>query len=383
MPPGSSDYGVYVHLPWCESRCHYCNFNVHVDPHRDEARYTDALLRQWGRHQPLFSGRPSTLSFGGGTPSLHPVDQLSDIISAIAPTGEVSLEANPSSTTPEKLAGWRAAGVTRLSIGLQTTSERHRRFLNRRHSAADAQALVREVAAAGFESWSLDLIFALPAQDRHEVDAELDRVLELDPPHLSLYGLTVEPGTALAAAVDRGQVVPADDDRWVDLQDRVVHRLQAAGMERYEVSNFARPGHRCAHNSHYWRGRDYAGLGVGAHGLLPDGRRTVGHADPSTFIAAAAPWATAEHPTPRSRLTDYIISTLRHRDGVCLRGLAARGGTVDLKRLERRVPIRALVLEEAAIRLGAEGWNIADRLALEIDRCVESSDSIANSDGVH
>ncbi|HJN75756.1 MAG TPA: coproporphyrinogen-III oxidase family protein [Myxococcota bacterium] len=340
-----SRYGVYVHLPWCARRCHYCSFNVHVDPSRDEEAYTEAVLRQWETLREHFSGPPETLAFGGGTPSLHPPRLLGRLVDAIAPAGEISLEANPESMNTD---AWLALGITRVSLGVQTFDPRQVRFLNR-HRPEHAQRALEAVKR--FPTWSVDLIFGLPDQELGDLDVELDRLLAHDPPHASLYGLTVHPGTAFSAAVARGQLQPAGDDRYVDLYERAAERLEDAGLARYEVSNFARVGHRSAHNLHYWTMRPYAGLGAGAHGLLPDGRRTVGTADPRAFIADPLDML-VETPTPDQVAVDQLLSCIRLREGTSsanfdeavLAELAAAG----------------LVAVDSHVRLVGPGWALAD-----------------------
>jgi len=353
-----TEYGVYVHLPWCARRCHYCSFNVHVDEARPEAAYTRAVIEQWAALCPAFEGRPSTLAFGGGTPSLHPPALLAEIIDAVGATAEISLEANPESMNAE---AWLDIGVTRVSVGVQTFDERAVRFLNR-HSVEAAHRAIS--AARAFPSWSVDLIFGLPGQDLAAWDRELDVLLAEDPPHASLYGLTVHPGTPYARAVEAGHHLPVDEDTSGAFYERAAERLIGAGLERYEVSNFARPGHRSRHNTHYWSDRPYAGLGAGAHGYLPDGRRTLSAADPATFIAAPTRWHD-EAPTPDQAATDRLLAMIRSSDGVPNAGFDARvvGDLVDA----------GLVRADDRVRLNGRGWGLADYVTLRLARCAQRS----------
>ena len=359
-------YGVYVHLPWCATRCHYCSFNIHLDRRRPERAYTTALLRQWAAHAEHFQGAPETLHFGGGTPSLHPVELLAELIEAVGAQAEVALEANPSSTSPEQVRAWLDAGVTRLSLGIQTFSPRFARFLNRGHSLEESLALLDAVATERPASWSVDLIFGLPEQTLAELDEELDHLLSRRPPHVSLYGLTVEPGTAYANTVGRGRRPPAGEELWERMYLRVVERLSESGYERYEVSNFALPGHRSRHNEHTWRYRPYAGLGAGAHGFLPSGARTVGRPDPAGFIANPLLWESLEPPDPEQALSDLVVSTLRHTEGLPRPTLRRMGQRLDLAALAPLLDSGHLALSPEALRLGPAGWTVADALSLKV-----------------
>lgn len=360
-------YGVYIHLPWCASRCHYCSFNIHLAQRRPEAAYTRALLKQWHAQRALFEGSPETLHFGGGTPSLHPPELLARLVEDIGPTAEVGLEANPSSTSPEQVRAWLRAGVTRLSLGIQSFSPRFVRFLNRGHSLEQSLALLDAVAAEQPPSWSVDLIFGLPEQTLADLDQELNHLLSRRPPHVSLYGLTVEPGTAYARTVTKGRWVPADEGTWEAMYLRVVERLEEQGYERYEVSNFALPGHRSRHNEQYWRYRPYAGLGAGAHGFLPDGRRTVGLEQPEDFIERPLTWASIERPGAEEALGDLLVSTLRHSEGLPLEMLHAHGWALDAARLQPLLVSGHLLLDARSLRLGPQGWTVADALTARIE----------------
>lgn len=360
MPTNLPAWGVYVHIPWCRTRCPYCAFTIVVDRDSPKHAYTLALLRQWEAVAPQFPSPPTTLAFGGGTPSLHPPEDLTTIIRTIQPTGEVSLEANPGQVSPALLDAWREAGVTRLSVGVQTFSRRHARLLNRGHTVEDAEALLRDVARAGFRSWSADLIFATPGQTLAELDADLDALLAAGPPHVSLYGLTAEEETPYGRAVASGRITPADEHAWRAAYERVVSRLEDAGLARYEVSNFARPGHRSTHNEHYWRGRPYAGLGVGAAGYWPDGARTQGPEDVAAYIADPVGTCAIERPSPADAAVDWLVGTTRHVDGLALDELRARGFT--LRDDVVRGLVRAGLLQTTPTGLGLTpaGFPVAD-----------------------
>jgi oxygen-independent coproporphyrinogen-3 oxidase len=356
------EYGVYVHIPWCRVHCPYCAFNVSTrrdPPHR---AYTDAILREWALRRPLFPGRPTSVYFGGGTPSLCPPDEIARIVTGIdaAPGAEISLEANPG-TLVAPLAAFRDAGVTRLSLGVQTFDPGLARRLGRGHSSDDARALVAEAQGSGFASVSFDLLFAGPRQTRAGFAADLAVTATLAPDHVSLYGLTIEAGTAFA----RLGRSPADEDLWRAMYDDAVDALGQAGLARYEVSNFARAGHRSRHNEHYWRARRWAGLGAGAHAWWPDGTRVVNVAAPEAYVAAADPIATQERPPPEALAFELVWSTVRHVDGLDRDPLVATTGldvTID------PALVNAGLVTEAGrhVRLTLAGFPLADGIAARL-----------------
>ena len=363
--PAAPPWGIYVHVPWCRVRCPYCAFNVHPD--RD-ARWDDfaaGIARDLALWRPSFVGSPGSVYFGGGTPSLLPLGVLHQLLHVLPRAEEITLEANPGTVDAELLSAWREAGVTRLSLGIQTFDPRYAGMLNRGHSVDDARELLAGVRAAGFETWSFDLMFGLPGQTLGELDADLGQVIDHRPPHVSLYGLTVEPGTPWERAVGSGKLVPVGDDEWRAMYDRIVERLQGAGWERYEVSNFALPGHRSQHNEAIWRGGHYAGLGPGAHGFLPDGERTIATADPAAWVRS--PVASRERPTPEQAAADRVLGQLRHRDGLDLESLAADlDASVDEGALDALVNASLLTRRGARRALTSAGFALADAVTRHV-----------------
>lgn len=321
--PDPTPWGAYVHTPWCRLHCPYCNFNVSTRPPR-WGDWIAGLRAEWAVRRSAFPGEAATLYLGGGTPSLAPVDVLAEVLSIVprAAGAELTIEANPGDLTPARLAAWRGLGVHRLSLGVQTFNPRFARLLARGHTARQSRELVAMVREAGLSTWNVDVIFALPGQTPADFDEDLSAILETDPPHVSLYGLTFEPGTPLTRARDRGRLADPDEADWRAMYDRAVLALESAGIHRYEVSNFARDGHRSRHNEATWRGGAYVGLGPGAHGFAPDGTRTEGHADLDAW--RADPMGTVEHPTPAAAAVDLVLSTLRHVDGLHLDALRTR-----------------------------------------------------------
>ncbi len=361
-------WGVYLHIPWCLTRCPYCAFNVEVHPSPPTRAYTEALLVQWEGVRSRFEGPPSTIFLGGGTPSLHPPGDLARLVQALDPVedGEVTLEANPGTVDAQALQGLRSAGINRLSLGIQTFHEGHARFLNRAHSVGDARSLLAQVKQAGFRSWSADLIFALPDQTLAEFHGDLDALLHAEPPHVSLYGLTAEPGTPYTRGLEKGQFPAQDTDLWADMYAAAVERLEAAGLLRYEVSNFARPGHRSAHNELYWRGHRYAGLGAGAHGWLPDGERTIAQVAPADFIATPCQPSSIERPYSLAAASELILCTLRHVDGVDRARLRSLGHEIPASDLAPWSRHGLLRVTEDAITLEPDGWAVADALVRKL-----------------
>ncbi len=359
------EFGVYVHIPWCRARCPYCAFPISVRRDRPHVAYTDAVLREWDhRRAPFGTSPPSTLFFGGGTPSLTPPEEIARLVRGVgpAPGAEVSLEANPHDLDAATLEGLREAGVNRLSVGVQGFDARTAGRLGRRQDAAAAPEVLRRARAAGFRSLSLDLIFGVPGQTLDDWARELDTALDFAPDHVSLYGLTIEEGTPFAVG---GRVHAAEDDAWRAMYDLAVERLGAAGIPRYEVSNFAREGHRCRHNEHYWRARPWAGLGVGAHGWEPDGTRTVNLRDVDAYLAAEDPTETREIPAPEVLATEILASGLRHVDGMDRTRLRAMTG-LDLRVPEILVRQGALVTDNDVVRLLDPGFAVVDALAARL-----------------
>ncbi len=321
-----ADWGVYVHVPWCRARCPYCAFAVvPLAGPVDGGPFTAHVSRHLAARRGAFGGPPATLFFGGGTPSRLPTDDLARLIAEVGARGEVSLEANPEDVSPAWLAAAVRAGVTRLSLGVQSFDPARARRLGRARSSAVAAEVVRRVADA-VPTFAIDLMFAVPGEGRDPLRRDLDTALELGVPHVSLYGLTIEEGTRFGRAAARGALRPVDADAWRETYDAAVAHLRSAGLQRYEVSNFARPGHESAHNQLYWSDAPYLGLGPSAHGYLPDGTRTVEVADLERWLATPDGTASTEHPTGAARAADLLVSALRSARGVDRDRLRARTG---------------------------------------------------------
>ncbi len=268
------------------------------------------VLRDWEREAPWFEGPPTTLAFGGGTPSRADPRSLAAVVEAVRPSREVGMEANPEDVSRLSVRAWRDLGVSRLSLGVQTFNPALAPALGRAHSARQALSALEAAMATDFRSVSVDLMFGQAGQTVEALVADLDTAASAGVHHLSLYSLTVEPGTRFAVEARAG----VDEDRWVELHDAAALRLEELGFERYEVSNFARPGHRAEHNEHYWRARHWAGLGPSGHGWRPNGERTANAENFDEWASGSPP--AVERPGGSALFFELVWSTLRHIDGV-------------------------------------------------------------------
>jgi oxygen-independent coproporphyrinogen-3 oxidase len=321
LPPLS----LYVHLPWCLKKCPYCDFNSHeIEPgEMPQQRYLDALVADLDAALPLIWGRTiHSVFIGGGTPSLfspQAIDQLLGAIRArlkLEPACEVTLEANPGTFEKDRFRAYRAAGVTRLSIGVQSFNDDHLKALGRVHDRAQAIAAAEEAAAA-FDTFNLDIMYALPGQTLEQMEQDMVQALALMPPHISIYHLTIEPNTWFAKFPPR---IPDDDSAYAML-DRITEMTAAAGMDRYEVSAYAKPGHRCWHNMNYWQFGDYLGLGAGAHSKLSFPHRVVRqvrYRDPNLYMrnALAGQALAQDEEVARADLPfEFMLNALRLKEG--------------------------------------------------------------------
>ena len=332
LPPLS----LYLHLPWCLRKCPYCDFNSHAAPPGElpQAAYIDALIADLEAALPLVWGRPvHSIFMGGGTPSLFAPQEIDRLLSAVrarlplTPDCEISMEANPGTFERDRFRAFAQAGVTRLSIGVQSFNDAHLQALGRVHDGAQARAALEE-AARSFATFNLDLMYALPGQSMAQLEADVHQALDFAPPHLSIYHLTIEPNTYFAKFPP---ALPEDDTAYAML-DRITELTGLAGLERYEVSAYARAGHRCLHNLNYWQFGDYLGLGAGAHSKLSFAHRVVRQSrlrDPRLYLERAAQGrALAENQDVRRADLpfEYMLNALRLRDGFDLQAFRDRTG---------------------------------------------------------
>ena len=332
LPPLS----LYVHLPWCLKKCPYCDFNSHQlnTSELPEQRYLDALVADLEAALALVWGRTvHSIFIGGGTPSLfspQAIDRLLADIRArlrLAPDCEVTLEANPGTFERDRFKAFRGAGVTRLSVGVQSFNDRHLKALGRVHDGAQALAAVEEAAQA-FDTFNLDIMYALPGQTLADLRQDMATALAVQSPHISIYHLTIEPNTYFAKFPPQ---LP-DQDTAYEMLDVVTEMAHAAGLDRYEVSAYARPGHRCWHNLNYWQFGDYLGIGAGAHSKLSFAHRIVRqvrHRDPRLYMekALAADCVASSTEVSRADLPfEFMLNALRLKDGFALSHYSQRTG---------------------------------------------------------
>jgi putative oxygen-independent coproporphyrinogen III oxidase len=323
--------GVYVHIPFCAERCDYCDFATWTDRGHLIGEYVEACVVDLRRRMTASAPRATSVFFGGGTPSLIPARGLARILEAIEreDAAEVTVECNPDSVDPEQLAIYRAAGVNRLSFGVQSMQEHVLAELGRTHDPAGVEYAVRIARDAGFEHLNLDLIYGSPCESVDDWRRTLDETLALAPDHVSAYALTVEPGTPLGRDVASGGRSAPDDDDQADKYEIADDVLRAAGFDWYEISNWARPGGECRHNLLYWEQGDYLAVGAAAHGH-EDGRRWWNVRTPERYIAAIR---SAESPEAGEELLD---STTREEEALLL-AVRTRGGVPILKHAEALV----------------------------------------------
>ena len=378
---------LYIHIPFCARKCHYCDFNSHVRASPPWTDYQAALLAElshWAQ-QPQFAGRPlASLFFGGGTPSLAPAGLISAVIAESArlfghtPDIEISLEANPGTVEASHFADFRAAGINRLSIGVQSFDDDELAWLERIHSAAEAEAAFAAARRAGFTNLNLDLMFALPGQSLSEWFATLDRAISLAPEHLSCYQLTIEEQTQLAARHRANPIAIPVEEEAVDFLLATRKRLTAAGYPAYEISNFSRPGHHCRHNDGYWRYDDYIGIGAGAAGKwdAADGGvvRYSNLRAPESYLKATSEQgsaiASSERLDRRQAMAEALWLALRRTEG-CERSAFRNRFGIDpcdafAPRLQRWLAQGALQLDAQKLALGDSGIALADEIAADL-----------------
>ncbi|WP_425456756.1 radical SAM family heme chaperone HemW [Denitrobaculum tricleocarpae] len=337
--PGDPGFGIYVHWPFCLSKCPYCDFNSHVRESVDHARWRKALLRELDHYAALTPGREVTsIFFGGGTPSLMAPETVAAVIGRVgrnwrlSPGAEITLEANPTSAEADKFAAFSEAGVGRLSLGVQSLNDEALRFLGRQHSAAEARGAI-DLARRHFPRFSFDLIYARPGHSPDEWESELTQALAEGADHLSLYQLTIEKNTVFHGAWRRGELTIPEDDQAGALFDLTQEIMEDVGLPAYEVSNHARPGQESRHNMTYWRYGDYVGVGPGAHGRITlNGRKesrtgaggcklaTRQHRAPEAWLAAVESGGHATRGETKigidQRLEEMVMMGLRLKEGI-------------------------------------------------------------------
>ena len=383
-PVRDTDAGLYVHFPYCTRRCPYCDFNSRAAAF-DDARYGDAVIAELRARGPSFerAGGFATIYFGGGTPSLWAPRQVGRVIESVreivglTPGAEVTLEANPESLSPARLDAFVHAGINRLSLGVQSPADGELAQLGRAHQAADARAAAAHAQAIGV-MLSCDLIYGLPGQTAEALDASLGAFVSLRADHVSAYALTIKEGTPLARRVEHGELVVMSDDEQAAASDRVATALAGAGYERYEVSSYARSDGEAAHNSLYWIGAPYLGIGAGAHSYAPapdlaGAERRENVRDPNRYIAGALAGRIdaqmSETLDRREAVAERLIVGVRARWGVDLHALGVKSGWGDRLQAVLRPAVDGLRDDGLVTHAGAvlaptpRGLDFADGIA--------------------
>lgn len=365
--------GLYIHIPFCSAICHYCNFNRGLLDESVKVRYVEALcahVAREGRGEPV-----DTVFFGGGTPSLLTPAEVAAILEScrrvfdVSPDAEITLEANPETVTVERLAGFRAAGVTRLSFGVQSFRQDELQRLGRTHDVARARGALDEARRAGFDNVSLDLMMWLPGQTVAHWLESVDALIDCAPDHASLYLLELYPNAPLQELMARQQWSRTPDDDAADMYELAMSRLEASGWTPYEISNVARPGRQCRHNLKYWQDGEWVALGVGAHGRR-HGQRYRHTASTDDYVARVMagvdPVAERRVLTGEEQLAEALFMGLRLTDGVSLAALRQRYGVDVLERYgEALVPARdagLMVIDSDTMRLTRRGLLVASEV---------------------
>lgn len=350
---GERPFGVYVHVPWCSSRCGYCDFNTYLpqrisetNPSKFVADATAELALTRSVVSAALTEPAATVFFGGGTPTLLPAEQLGRLLREIedsfglADTAEITTEANPETLSPAYLEALRAAGFNRLSLGMQSAVPEVLATLDRVHTPGRALAAVQWAKDAGFEEISVDLIFGAPGETQDQWLRTVDAAVAAETTHISAYSLIVEPGTRMARSVTKGELVPQTEDTLADFYELANSRFQAAGLNWYEVSNWAKPGSESRHNLGYWRGDNWWGIGPGAHSHI-GGVRWWNVKHPTTYAkklqAGESPASGFEWLTPEDQLLELLMLGLRTSEGVAAQDLTRLGFDLGSKVLQELV----------------------------------------------
>lgn len=369
--------GIYLHIPFCRKACHYCNFHFSTTHHRIpemmRAIGREALLRK-----PYLNETVDTIYWGGGTPSLLEIQDIQQILQllqthySISPQAEITLETNPDDITPEKLAAWREAGINRLSIGIQSFEEQDLQWMNRAHTAAQSIRSIEQAKEAGFTNITIDLIYGTPGLTDEHWEKNIETALALQIPHLSCYALTVEPKTALAEMIRKQTIQDVDTEQQARQFAILTEKTAEAGMEQYEISNFAQPGFRSRHNSSYWQGKTYLGLGPSAHSFNGVSRQW-NIANNSLYLAGIEKGKLPfeqEILTETQQLNEYIMTGLRTIEGISLEKVTAVWGSDKAaaiqKAAEKYIVQGKVRFSGDALQLEEAGKFFADGIAADL-----------------
>jgi oxygen-independent coproporphyrinogen-3 oxidase len=367
-------FSLYIHIPYCDSKCPYCDFNSYAVKRWPERAYREALIAEmtaYAAQPPWRDGAVQTIFFGGGTPSLFASESIAALLEATAriwprraPRIEITLEANPGTVDVAKLRGFAAAGVNRISFGVQSFQPEHLTRLGRIHSAAEAIDAVSQARGAGFDGINLDLMFAIPGQTVREWEADLATAVSLGTDHISAYNLTYEDGTAFGAWRRSGALLPLPEEAEVAMFTRAQTLLGAHGFAQYEISNYARPGRECAHNLNYWRAGSYLGVGAGAHSFARTGdagRRWGNEKSPGAYMDRIAALGHArvseETLSPEQARGEFVFLGLRCRAGFDGAAFERRFG-IDVA---RAFPHAATLVRDGLLECADGAWRLTER----------------------
>lgn len=378
--------GLYLHIPYCKQACHYCNFHFSTTLHHKEGMIHAIVEEMRLRRAELPDQALNSIYLGGGTPSLLSETELDLIFQQIyslfevSPTAEVTLEANPDDLNQDKIKALWNSPVNRLSIGIQSFSETDLRFMNRAHNAIEARTCIEYAQDAGFENLSIDLIYGTPTTSDEQWARNIEIAMDYDIPHLSCYALTVEPRTALAHFISKGKVKDVDEEQTARQFEYLIAALHAEGYEQYEISNFAKPGWRAKHNSSYWLGKPYLGIGPAAHSFDGDRTRRWNVANNARYMSGMELWSNDPEQMPPDliefeiltddqRYNEYVMTALRTSWGADLEyinQLHDRYQHHFLQIAQAYLDAGHMVRKENTFRLTEDGKLLADRIAMEL-----------------
>ena len=378
-------FGLYVHLPYCVTKCPYCDFNSYgVGGRFPEDEYTEALLRELDLYADEIEGKSLTsVFFGGGTPSLFSPESIGKVLSSIrelsspAPEVEISLEVNPKTADLEKLAGLRRAGVNRISVGVQSFNERKLKFLGRINTLSDGRMILEDVVQAGFCNFSFDLMYGAKGETLSEWKADLEEAVSYGSKHISAYCLTIENGTEFGRLFKSGGLVLPEDEELAEFIGFTTDFLEDSGYDQYEISNYSKPGYECGHNLLYWRGEDYIGIGAGAHSHLSKsadsewGRRWGNLRNPALYMKAVGegrkPIDFSESLSVEEAVSDHVIMGFRLRDGIDFTVLYGKYGVrPDIDRLTGLRDDGLIELSNDNVRLTKKGNLLSDEIIVRL-----------------
>jgi oxygen-independent coproporphyrinogen-3 oxidase len=368
--------GIYIHIPFCKKACHYCNFHFSTSATLLND-FVKALLKETALRKDYINERVSTIYFGGGTPSLLSAIDLKLVIDTLYKTynvddnAEVTLEANPDDITADTLTNWKAIGINRLSIGIQSFFEDDLKWMNRAHNAAQAINCIKLAQSSGF-NLSIDLIYGTPSLTNERWEQNVEQAVELNIPHLSCYALTVEPGTALDKMIALHKTEKPDAEKQAHHFELLMQWMNTAGYEHYEISNFAKPGFRSKHNSSYWQGKSYLGFGPSAHSFNGHSRQW-NIANNATYIKSLQQGNLSfeiEELTATQQLNEYVMTSLRTNEGTSLKKVEEKWGAHEAQRLvsaaRRHLKYHSLALNDFTLQLTAKGKLLADGITADL-----------------